>query len=94
MAGTSYEAVVLLRSPCRLDKACCGAYPSKLVASGGLFGGFKAGFTFIDTFMLLRVAARLRRSVRVGSYVVRLGMVTYDSRVFLRRSLGAAMLVR
>ena len=44
-----------------------------------------------DTFLLLRVAARLRRGGRVGSYV-KLGMVTYDSRVSLGSSGGAAML--
>ena len=35
-----------LRSPCRLDKACCEACPSRLLASvRGLFGGCKAGLT-------------------------------------------------
>ena len=41
--------------------------------------------------MLLRVAARLSHGRMVGSYVVRYGMVTYDSRVFLGSSGGAAM---
>ena len=60
--------------PCRLGKACCEACPSRLVASGG--GVFLAGVrpdspSRSDTFLLLRVAATLRRGGRVGSYVVR-----------------------
>ena len=59
---------------CRLGKACCEACPSRLVARVG--GVFLAGVrpespSRSDTFLLLRVAARLRRGGRVGSYVVR-----------------------
>ena len=79
---------ILLRSPCRLGKACCEACPSRLVASGGIFlAGVRPDSpsrsdTFTKdlimrvnvrttTFFLLRVAARLRRGGRVGSYVER-----------------------
>ena len=62
-----------LRSPCCLGKACCEACPSRLVASGGVFlaGVRPDSPSRSDTFLPLRVAARLRRGGRVGSYVVR-----------------------
>ena len=59
--------------PFRLGKACCEASPSRLASSGGVV---RAGVrpdspSRSDTFLLLRMAARLRRGGRVGSYVVR-----------------------
>ena len=59
--------------PCRLGKACCEACPSRLVASGEVFlAGLRPDPpSRSDIFLLLRVAARLRRGGRVGSYVVR-----------------------
>ena len=44
-----------------------------------------------DTFLLLRVAARLGRGGRVGLYVVRQAWSLKDPRVTLSSSSGAAM---
>ena len=83
------------RSPCRLGETCCEACPNRLLVASG-------GGSLVDvrpdspsrniTFLLLRVAARLKRGVSVLRDA--LGMFTHDSRVLVGSSGGAAILNR
>ena len=88
--------ILFFRFPGRLGKSCCKACPSRLVASGGgLSGGWKARVTLKEWYLLAAECGPTAHAWRYSWVVLgALGMVTYDSCVFLGSSGGTAMLSR